>query len=98
MIIDIHNAADRRKYGGKIRAWLDGEDVTDRCFYFDTRRGIVRLYQRDAKGHLFAVNLDGKPRVATEERTSRVRWDWREKNVEPKATQSHANFPGGRDE
>ena len=56
MIIDIHNAADRRKYGGKIRAWLDGEDVTDRCFYFDTRRGIVRLYQRDAKGHLFAVN------------------------------------------
>jgi hypothetical protein len=41
--------AQRRAFHS--RAWLNGVNVTTRCFYADPRRGVVRLY---------LLNVDGK--------------------------------------
>lgn len=64
------------------RVWLDGAEVTARCFYADGRRGVVRLYRLNAEGKMFverpyfknwAVPSHLRPRVATEERRGHVR-------------------------
>lgn len=53
------------------RVWLNGVEVTSRCFYLDTRRGVVRLYQHDSEGHPYVIpSLDS---IATEERRGHVR-------------------------
>jgi hypothetical protein len=48
---------------------LDGENVTDRCFYFDEDNGIVGLYLRNEKGQLYTIN---HREVATEWRRGKV--------------------------
>jgi hypothetical protein len=62
------------------RVWLNGVDVSDRCFYADGRRGVVRLYRLNAQGQKFlepildAPHWDVPKRVAKEERRGRVQW------------------------
>jgi len=63
-----------------MRVFLNGEDVTSRCFYADGRRGVVRLYRLNERGKKFVEPILNAPywdvpmRVATEERHGRVRW------------------------
>lgn len=53
------------------RCWINGEEVTKRCFYADPRRGVVRLYVLDANGKpQINRQRDG---VMTEERRGRVK-------------------------
>jgi hypothetical protein len=60
------------------RVWLDGVEVTNRCFYADGRRGVVRLYRLNAEGRKFIQPILNAPhwavprRVATEERRGHV--------------------------
>lgn len=53
-----------------ITVWLDGVEVTKRCFYADPRRGVVRLYLLDADGHKYIDRAAGG--AAKEERRGRV--------------------------
>ncbi len=55
------------------RVWLNGVEVTSRCFYADGRRGVVRLYAHNAKGHMYMDPLH-RDRVATEEHRGYVRF------------------------
>lgn len=41
----------RRKAMG-CRAWLNGREVTNDCFYADSRRGVVRMFVRREDGYL----------------------------------------------
>jgi hypothetical protein len=41
--VSLRNARDMRN-GMRVRCFLNGQDVTSRCFYYDGRRKIVRLY------------------------------------------------------
>lgn len=58
-----------RKAMGRYRVFLNGRDVTDRTFFVDSRRGVVRMF----------LHRDGMPYVtdkqerATEERRGHVR-------------------------
>ena len=49
MIIDVQANPGE---AGKYRAFLDGVDVSARCYYADDEAGEVRLFKRDAMGHL----------------------------------------------
>ena len=78
MIREVH-ACSRRTYKKALhsRAWLNGVDVSRRCFYADDRRGIVRLYDLDAAGHYYRrggsvakIERHGKVRI------ERVRDTW----------------------
>jgi hypothetical protein len=64
---------DRRqvKRCRQARVWLNGVEVTNRCFYVDGRRGVVRLYKHDAGGHVYAN--EAKDGIATEELHGRVK-------------------------
>lgn len=70
MIRNLHASSRREsRKGRRSRAWLNGVDVSSRCFYADDRAGVVRLY---------LVNVDGKKyvtagKVATGEFRGRVR-------------------------
>ena len=70
MIIDVY--AERRKgnYDLRKRAWLDGEEVMDRCIYVDTDLGLVRLYKHNARGRVY-VDPDTRS-LAVEERRGTV--------------------------
>lgn len=70
MTLNVHRRRDRPRCF-RVRVFLDGVDVTTRCFYADGRRGIVRLYSWTADGRPF---LNDKGRPATEERRGQVRW------------------------
>lgn len=63
---------DRFRRTMHARVWLNGVDVSSRCFYADGRRGVVRLY---------VLGDDGRPqldetrkRLLVEERRGHVRW------------------------
>jgi hypothetical protein len=65
------------------RVWLNGVEVTHRCFYADGRRGVVRLYKLNADGQKYVEHAQFRhwnvpphlrPRVATEELRGTVRW------------------------
>jgi hypothetical protein len=71
MTLNSHLRRDRRRTTN-ARVWLDGVEVTDRCFYADGRRGIVRLYALDAHGRKH-TDATGES-LATEERRGHVRW------------------------
>jgi hypothetical protein len=49
---------------------LNGEDVTHRTFYVDSRRGIVRMYLLNEDGKVY---LDSTGVVATVEQRGRVK-------------------------
>jgi len=58
MRVDMR-AADRPLDAQNYRAFIDGEEVTGRCFLADDQMGIVGLYLTDAGGHFyFDVKLD----------------------------------------
>lgn len=44
MVINVHKR--NVKNVGRYEAFLNGENVTDRTFYADTRRGVVRMYAK----------------------------------------------------
>lgn len=76
MTLSTRRRRDRERCRN-ARVWLDGVEITADCFYVDARRGVVRLYARNAEGK---HHLDSDPRpptaesrVATEERHGRVR-------------------------
>jgi hypothetical protein len=54
MIRAVHALSRQdRKKARRSRAWLNGEEVTSRCFYADDRRGIVGLYRLNADGEKY---------------------------------------------
>lgn len=56
MIADCRAASRRdRKRTKRLRAWLNGTDVTKECYFADTRKGIVRVYLRDSEGFFYFV-------------------------------------------
>lgn len=67
------NASSRRvrRKSRNCRAWLNGREVTNRCFYADSRRGIVRLFLHDSGGHCYVDPATMKP--AQIERRGHVR-------------------------
>jgi len=73
MTLSTHRRRDRANCR-RARVWLNGVEVTDRCFYADGRRGVVRLYRLNAEGQKFVEAAPSGPRVATEERRGHVRW------------------------
>lgn len=79
MTLNVHRRRDRRKCY-RTRVWFNGVDVTNRCFYADGRRGVVRLYRLNAEGRKFVEPIINAPhwnvpmRVATEELRGHVRW------------------------
>jgi hypothetical protein len=70
MVLNARKRRDRKR-ARTVRVWLDGIDVTKRCFYADGRRGVVRLY-RERNGKLY-IDESGVS-LATEERRGHVRW------------------------
>lgn len=71
MVLDTRKRRDRKRCR-RARVWLDGVEVTSRCFYADGRRGVVRLFKHDANGHVVVNDtMDG---IATEELHGHVRW------------------------
>lgn len=56
----------------RSRAWLNGVEVTRRCFYADSRRGIVRLYKLNAEGRKYVNQYPDDMRPATETLKGRV--------------------------
>lgn len=71
MTLNAHRRRDRRKCY-RARVWLNGVEVTSRCFYADGRRGVVRLYALDSRGRKFVAQSGD--RIATEELRGHVRW------------------------
>lgn len=69
MTLNTHRRRDLKRTR-RTRVWLDGVEVTRRCFYADKRRGVVRLYRETADGQFF-LGQDG---IETEERRGKVRW------------------------
>ncbi len=78
MTLNVFRRRDRARCY-RTRVWLNGEEVTTRCLYVDTRRGVVRLYRLNAEGQKFIEPILNAPhwnvprRVATEERRGHVR-------------------------
>lgn len=54
MIATIETAAGATIY-------LDGEDVTDRCYYADDEAGIVWLYRRNTNGRFYVIGTAADP-------------------------------------
>lgn len=74
MTLTPRRRRDRRKCRLR-RVWFNGVDVTNRCFYADGRRGVVRMYKLNAEGRKY-VDPNVRVRLATEERRGRVQWGW----------------------
>jgi hypothetical protein len=80
--LNAHRRRDRKRCL-VTRVWLNGVEVTNRCFYADGRRGVVRLYKLNPEGKKYVENAQFlhwnvpkhlRPRVATEEVRGKVRW------------------------
>lgn len=37
----------------RTRAFVNGLEVTRRCFYADDQRGIARVYRENEQGHIY---------------------------------------------
>ena len=70
--MSVYNARARNlkiaRRAMRHRAWLNGVEITRRCFYADVRRGVVRCYRLNEVGQKYVENA----RVATEELRGRV--------------------------
>ena len=71
MTLNVHRRRDLKR-ALRTRVWLDGVDVTNRCFYADGRRGVVRLYRHNTQGKKFIDPIMNG--VATEEKRGHVQW------------------------
>ena len=69
MTLNAHRRRDLKRTR-RTRVWLDGEEVTHRCWYADGRRGVVRLYAKGSQGGFNIV--DGK--IQSVELRGKVRW------------------------
>ncbi len=80
MTIDARLRRNRKICRRGLRVFLDGVEVTSRCFYADGRRGVVRLYKLNADGKKYRAPIIDAPhwdvpwRVATEELRGKVSW------------------------
>lgn len=83
MTLDVRKKS-QQKQCQRTRVWLDGVDVTSRCFYADDSAGIVRLYRLNAEGKKYVEHAQFehwdvpphlRPRVATEEMRGHVRFE-----------------------
>jgi hypothetical protein len=79
MTLNAHRRRDRKRCI-RTRVWLNDVEVTNRCFYADGRRGVVRLYKLNERGQKYLEPIIDAPhwavprRVAMEELRGRVRW------------------------
>ena len=48
-----------QKKAFRSRAFVNNVEVTRDCFYADDKRGIARVYERNADGHLFVNDHGG---------------------------------------
>jgi hypothetical protein len=82
MTLNAHRRRDLKRTRC-TRVLLDGVDVTNRCFYADGRRGVVRMYKLNLSGQKYlepiinAPHWDVPRRIATEEKRGHVRWGGR---------------------
>jgi hypothetical protein len=69
-------AKNKRKAHEAIRhrCWLNDRELDD-CFYADTRRHLVKMYARDADGHLYLDHKTGEPAIVVKRGRVRVRRD-----------------------
>ena len=58
------------RFATNYQVFFNGRDVTHSCFYFDTRRGRVRLFVRDSEGK-FYIGRDGN--IAETEKRGHVK-------------------------
>lgn len=72
MVLNVHRRRDRARCR-KARVWLNGQEVTHRCFYADGRRGVVRLYQYE-NGRPFVDWRTRGTSLSTEELKGHVRF------------------------
>lgn len=70
MVINLHRRRDMR-HVGRYHVILNGRDVTQECFFVDSRRGIVRRYMVGTDG--MGVINDTCDGIQTEELRGRVR-------------------------
>lgn len=75
MTLNAHRHRDQKRCRS-TRVWLNGVEVTARCFYVDGRRGVVGLYKLNAEGHKYTEPILTAPhrRIAREARRGHVRW------------------------
>jgi len=69
------SAREGLRFGSKIRVWLDGEEVTDRCFEVEVepyKPGYVLLYLLDDRGAKYVVKENGESVAAWERREGAV--------------------------
>jgi len=71
MTLDVHKP-ETRDLCRRARVWLDGEEVTDRCFYASEEAGRVGLYRLNAAGVKYR-DPDNTTQVAKEQREGQVR-------------------------
>jgi hypothetical protein len=66
MTRDVHAASKRdRRKARHSQAWLNGEEVTERCFYADDRRGVVGLYRLNAAGNKYVEDAQTGEELAS---------------------------------
>jgi hypothetical protein len=70
MTLDVANP-DTRDLCSRARVWLDGEEVTDRCFYASEEAGRVSLYRLNDAGVKYQ-DPDDTNQAATEQREGHV--------------------------
>ena len=75
MTLDSRKRKNRRKSRYR-RVWLNGIEITKRCFYADGRRGIARCYIKDKTGFLKYELRNGNSELAIEELRGKIRWGW----------------------
>lgn len=71
MIATVKGSRRKAKKAMHLRAFLNGQDISKRCFYADSRRGIARVYLLTDGGRPYVV--DPRGRVATATWRGRVR-------------------------
>lgn len=70
MVVNVRGPRRVRKQMGRYRCFLNSREVTNRTFYADGRRGVVRMYLLSYDGEPYVDSATGD--VAWEERRGRV--------------------------
>lgn len=62
--MSVYNVRARNRKSARrsmhCRAWLNGIEVTERCFYADPRRGVVRLFLLDVDAKKYVNRATGE--------------------------------------
>jgi hypothetical protein len=62
-----------RKRARRVRVWFNGQEVSDRCFCADDKRGIVGLYKVNERGAKYVRSYPDDMRPAVEYLRGKVR-------------------------